>query len=96
MKLSYDQNKKMLVFSYQDIKTGALSNLKFETTECDFKKVNDNNYTSSEIKMSLENYRSLVKGLNYQNKFINQSKENQIRVKVSGDIAEFQTISDTE
>ena len=66
----------MVVVSYLDNKTGVQSNLNFESTPCDFKKVNDNDYSAKEIKMSMTNYQSLVKNLNYQNKFINESKTN--------------------
>ena len=62
-----------MVFGKLDIKTEFITSLKFETTSCDFKKVNDNGYSATEIKMSLENYQGLVKDLNYQNKFINES-----------------------
>ena len=53
-----------MVFSKLDIKTEVMTSLKFETTSCDFKKVNDNGYSATEIKMSLENYQGLVNGLN--------------------------------
>ena len=46
----------MFVVGYLEIKTGILSKLKFDTTPCDYKKVNDNNYEGSQIEMSLKNY----------------------------------------
>ena len=86
----------MFVVGYLEIKTGILSKLKFDTTPCDYKKVNDNNYEGSQIEMSLKNYQSLVKNLNYQNKFINESKKNEIKITLSNDKTEFKTVSKTK
>ena len=96
MDYSLQVNKKMIVFSNLDTKTEVKSNLKFKTAQCDLKKVNDKNYSASEIKMSLENYQSLVKDLDYQNKFINESKKNEIKITFSGNQVEFKTVSESE